>query len=162
MFGAPAPARRPRRAARVALADRHSPEVEALAQQRFVEAFLKQAPNSQRDMFAVTLVVTYLWWQAARNALPFAWFAASACFLLWRYLCTERVVRRASPERREPVIRCLLLASGCMQAIPLLSFTQLSDTGRVVLTLVPVTLATGAVMATSGFRGSTSCSTPRR
>lgn len=126
--------------------------VQALAHERFVDSFVQQSSRSQLALLLVTGLVVYLWRQSTQSQWPWAWLAAAYAFSLWRFLSTARLVRGSDPLRSTRRIVWMLIGSGALQALPLLSFNHLSDAGRGALTLILVTLATVSVVTTSGFR----------
>lgn len=127
-------------------------QVEALAHERFVEAFVLQSSRSQLAMLLVTGLVAYIWQHSTAGLLPWVWLVATFAFSLWRFFSTAGLVRGEEPGRSTRRIVWMLIISGVLQALPLLSFNQLSDVSRGALTLILVTLATVSVVTTSGFR----------
>lgn len=127
-------------------------QIEALANQRFVEAFLLQSSRSQLLLIPVVCLVGAMWMQSTGGAWPLVWAGLASVFFLWRAMFTGRLVLRFAPGRRIRPIAALLFFSGTVQALPLLEFSALSDEARGVLTMILMTTAAVSVMTTSGFR----------
>jgi signal transduction histidine kinase/ActR/RegA family two-component response regulator len=135
-----------------AAAEEQKTQVELLAHERFVEAFLAQSSRSQLAIIPVAALLAYLWFEPTRSAWPGLWWLLVTAFSLWRYRYTATFIRGPDPMQTTRRIKWLLLVSGSLLAVPLVAFDSLSDLGRGILTLLLVGTATASVITTWGFR----------
>ena len=127
-------------------------DVNSLARDRFVAAFLEQSPRSHLRLVPISAFLAWLWSQGAGSLWPALWMAAVVLATYWRWHHTATLVHSAPPTQRPTRVAQVLFATGLLYAVPLVGFGSLGDFGRAALTLVLLVVATLSVVTTSGFR----------
>lgn len=133
--------------------DQVRPPVEALATERFVAAFLDQAPRSSLRLIPVATFIAYLWTRGYEPLWPGCWLLAVVTMTAWRWRYTTAHVYRVAAAERPRRVAQLLLVSGTLYAVPTLGFGVMGDFGRAALTMTLVVVATVSIITTSGYRG---------
>lgn len=126
--------------------------VDAFTRERFAEMFVSQSRRAQLGLMVAAALIAFIWYDRTQSVAALGWFITLAGVTAWRYHFTDRLVRRASPERVSLRIAALLALNGCMLAVPLLAFDRLTVLERSAVSIILLGAATASIATTSGYR----------
>lgn len=127
--------------------------VKAFIHERFIELFLSQNKRSQLSLMGAALFIFITWSLSSNSPWIVAWLLAVVLFALWRLRWTAGVLQAHGGRHAELKVGLLMAGGGVLMAVSVLGFGGMSDLGHAAVSIILLTVATGSVISTAGYRG---------
>jgi signal transduction histidine kinase/CheY-like chemotaxis protein len=127
--------------------------VQAFIHERFIELFLSQNKRSQLSLMGAAVFVFVTWSLSSTSPWIIAWLMSVILFALWRLRWSARVLQAHDGRHAVAKVGALMGGGGLLMALSVLGFGSMSDLGHAAVSIILLTVATGSVISTAGYRG---------
>ena len=126
--------------------------VQAFIHERFIELFLSQNRRAQWSLMAAAVFIFFAWSGSRPGPVLWAWLVAVLAYAIWRLRASEALVRSANERQATWRVGGLMGGGGALLALSVLGFSQMPDLTQAAVSIVLLTVATGSVISTAGYR----------
>jgi signal transduction histidine kinase len=127
--------------------------VQAFIHERFIELFLSQNKRSQLSLMGAAVFIFVTWSLSSTSPWTIAWLISVLLFGLWRLRWSARILQADNGRHAVAKVGGLMAGGGLLMALSVLGFGSMSDLGHAAVSIILLTVATGSVISTAGYRG---------
>lgn len=127
--------------------------VKAFIHERFIELFLSQNTRSQLGLMGAAVFIFVTWFFSSQSPWIIAWLVSVILFALWRLRWTARILQARQGRHAAAGVGGLMAGGGVLMALSVLGFGAMSDLGHAAVSIILLTVATGSVISTAGYKG---------
>ena len=127
--------------------------VQAFIHERFIELFLSQNKRSQLSLMGAAVFIFVTWSLSSTSPWTIAWLISVLLFGLWRMRWSARILQADNGRHAVAKVGGLMAGGGLLMALSVLGFGSMSDLGHAAVSIILLTVATGSVISTAGYRG---------
>ena len=126
--------------------------VQAFIRESFIELFLSQNKRAQWSLMAAAAFIFMTWRASVSGPSPTLWLLAVILYAVWRLRSSEAILRAQGGRHATRKVGLLMGGGGVLMALSVLGFGPMTDLTQAAISIILITLATGSVISTAGYR----------
>ena len=127
--------------------------VRAFIHERFIELFLSQNKRSQLSLMGAGVFIFFTWSLSSDSPWIVAWLLSVLLFAMWRLRWSAPILKANDGRNATLQVGLLMAGGGVLMALSVLGFGAMSDIAQAAVSIILLTVATGSVISTAGYRG---------
>jgi len=126
--------------------------VQSFIRESFIELFISQNRRAQWSLMAAAAFIFMTWRSSAGGLYPTLWLLAVILYAVWRLRFSESILRAQDGRHATRNVGLLMGGGGVLMALSVLGFGPMTDLTQAAISIILITLATGSVISTAGYR----------